>query len=490
MAAPNEDDIAEEYDEDFDEEEEKGAAAPAAPSPAPASGSTGSKSYTFVLFEGEDEKCEVKIATNAKWADFLSAASAKLGYDVASIKYDDEFGEKKEEDIVCKSADDWEDMMAMMEDDAEHIKGELSVEVTKKAGAPASAKEEAKSAATESKAGSEGAKEQPPSLLGDNAARVYTFVLFQGDDEKGEVRIATNAKWADFLSSASAKLGFDVGSIKYDDDFGEQKEQDIACKTANDWEDLMAMMEDDAEHIKGELSVEVTAKAAASAAADEGQITIKCFVGDNVKISIPVTASTSWSEVLAKISGSGGYTSFDYETDAGADIVCEDDQTWALCLKVSAPPTAQHGLLLPNPKYSLHTMPMTVQRVGSRPGSLRSVVGNDLTISWPAGRVPREGPGPRGGAPQARLGQARGQDAHRLLDGLHWRGLLSSTRPDQARPRPRDARCNDGLPSCHPVSLRGQGRRCLRRARPAGARSLHRRGCAVDRQGSRRVPRG
>ena len=178
----------------------------------------------------------------------------------------------------------------------------------------------------------------PKAAAGGSAGSTYTFVLFEGEDEKGEIKLATNAKWGDFLSAAKAKMGYEVGSIKYDDDFGENKEQDIVCKTADDWEDVMAMMEEDAEFIKGELSVEVTKAggAAAAPAAANAKISIKCFVGDDVKLTISVTPSTQWSEVSSKIAGAGGYTSFEYDGPSGEAVVCKDVKGWQACLQVRA----------------------------------------------------------------------------------------------------------------------------------------------------------
>uniref|UniRef100_A0A7S1E2M7 Uncharacterized protein n=2 Tax=Hemiselmis andersenii TaxID=464988 RepID=A0A7S1E2M7_HEMAN len=195
-----------------------------------------------------------------------------------------------------------------------------------------------------------------PSLLGGDAKaaaaakgeEMYTFVLFEGQDEKGEIKLSPKAKWVDFQSASKSKLGYDVGSIKYDDDFGPQKEQDIICKSADDWEDLLAMMEEDASHIKGELTVEVI-KASSGAAAgatlakaggqDAGKTyTLKCFVGDESVKELSVAAGSTWGEVSAQLATVKGgiYSAFDYEDDGGKDVKVDSDASWAACLKVLA----------------------------------------------------------------------------------------------------------------------------------------------------------
>jgi hypothetical protein len=58
----------------------------------------------------------------------------------------------------------------------------------------------------------------------------YKFELYHKDSAAGSVTLPVAADWAAFKAAVKAKVGFEIVSIKYDDDFGPHKEQDIVCK--------------------------------------------------------------------------------------------------------------------------------------------------------------------------------------------------------------------------------------------------------------------
>jgi hypothetical protein len=127
----------------------------------------------------------------------------------------------------------------MMKEDAAEINGVLEMEIVaapNAAPAPAPAK--------------------PPA-----AVVTYKFACFIGDIEVGSVQCKSNATWVEFVKLASdAHLAPDSSKlewIKYDDTFGPQQENDIACRSQEDWEDLLIMMEEDAAEINGELEIEL-----------------------------------------------------------------------------------------------------------------------------------------------------------------------------------------------------------------------------------------
>jgi hypothetical protein len=57
----------------------------------------------------------------------------------------------------------------------------------------------------------------------------YKFELYHKDSAAGSVTLPVAADWAAFKAAVKAKVGFEIVSIKYDDDFGPHKEQDIVC---------------------------------------------------------------------------------------------------------------------------------------------------------------------------------------------------------------------------------------------------------------------
>lgn len=59
----------------------------------------------------------------------------------------------------------------------------------------------------------------------------YKFELFHQDNPAGAVTVATSIDWAGFKAAVQAKVGFEIVSVNYDDDFGPHKEQDIRCKS-------------------------------------------------------------------------------------------------------------------------------------------------------------------------------------------------------------------------------------------------------------------
>jgi hypothetical protein len=62
----------------------------------------GSETYKFELFHKENAAGSVTLPVAADWAAFKAAVKAKVGFEIVSIKYDDDFGPHKEQDIVCK----------------------------------------------------------------------------------------------------------------------------------------------------------------------------------------------------------------------------------------------------------------------------------------------------------------------------------------------------------------------------------------------------
>ena len=76
----------------------------------------------------------------------------------------------------------------------------------------------------EADAGGDGKK--PPA-----GGETYKFELFHEDSPAGAVTVPTTGDWVGFKTAVKAKVGFEIVSLKYDDDFGPHKEQDIRCKS-------------------------------------------------------------------------------------------------------------------------------------------------------------------------------------------------------------------------------------------------------------------
>ena len=89
------------------------------------------------------------------------------------------------------------------------------------------------------------------------ASDLYTFVLVDSCDHERAVRCRKDAEWSDFLKTCKLATGMEISHIKYDDDFGQKQQSDIVCAGEEDWEELLQMMEEDADEVKGMLRVVV-----------------------------------------------------------------------------------------------------------------------------------------------------------------------------------------------------------------------------------------
>lgn len=102
--------------------------------PSPEKKPTPVDTFTFKLQVDGTIAGEVVLPKDCTWDAFLTAAKQKLGVDIAKVLYDDKYGFNKEDDIECKDAEDWEDIVAMMEEDEKWIKGVLTLQVQAKKG--------------------------------------------------------------------------------------------------------------------------------------------------------------------------------------------------------------------------------------------------------------------------------------------------------------------------------------------------------------------
>jgi hypothetical protein len=361
MSAPNEDDIEEEYDEDFEEEPQKDEGSGKKQNEEQ-QGAGKAKSYTFVLLDGDEDKGSIELATDSKWSEFLAAAESKLGSPVTAITYEHDFGAAKTKSKHCKEDNEWNEVLAMMEENASHLQGKLRVHVSKASKKPdtVEAKPEVKEDASveAAKGKSMDAKgksmdapaKQPVAAPASSASsNMYTFVLFEGEEEKAEVKMAHNCTWTEMLAAAKTKLGYEVGWILYDDNFGDKQEQDIKCQNQEDWEDLLIMMEEDAVHIKGELDIEVCKKPASNAGAADSKaasekasvsttpppaLTLRCYDGNTHIKDLRVQPSTTWDEILKQLAGMQHRPhSFEYK-EGGSKIKVSDSGAWTACLKL------------------------------------------------------------------------------------------------------------------------------------------------------------
>ena len=90
--------------------------------------------YTIKLCEQGDITVligSVKIEAATKWDGFREVVKEHLGYDISSIRYDDDFGPKQSKDIFCSNKTEWKELRDMMEEDKEEIGDVLTVEVFK-----------------------------------------------------------------------------------------------------------------------------------------------------------------------------------------------------------------------------------------------------------------------------------------------------------------------------------------------------------------------
>jgi hypothetical protein len=363
MSAPNEDDIEEEYGDDFEEEPQKDEE-PGKKQSGEQGGPGKAKSYTFVLLDGEDDKGGIELATDSKWSEFLAAAETKLGFPVTAINYEHDFGAAKTKSKHCKDDNEWNEVLAIMEENAIHLQGKLKVHITKAApkktdtveAKPAEVvKEDASAEAAKGKSMDESSK-QPVAVATSSQSNQYTFVLFEGEEEKVKVKTAHDCTWTEFLAAAKSKIGYEVGWILYDDDFGPNRDLDIKCQDQEDWEDLLTMMDEDSVHIKGELDVEVFKKPASNAGAAESKapqsagavsekasvstpppaLTLRCFDGNTHVKDLRVQPGTTWDEILKQLAGMQNRPhSFEYK-DGGqpaTKIKVSDPTTWSACLK-------------------------------------------------------------------------------------------------------------------------------------------------------------
>lgn len=95
------------------------------------------------------------------------------------------------------------------------------------------------------------------SPLKKGATKKYTFAFEVDGKAEGEVAVSQDASWRELCKAAHVKLGFDVDRVQYDDKFGPDKEDNIECKEEEDWQDLLIMMDEDDQFIKGKLTLRV-----------------------------------------------------------------------------------------------------------------------------------------------------------------------------------------------------------------------------------------
>ena len=95
----------------------------------------------------------------------------------------------------------------------------------------------------------------------------YVFVCEVDGRVAGHVELPAKPEptWDDFRKLAQARLGLDVTHVVYDDKFGPEQEDNIKCESDEDWSDVVVMMDEDDEFIKGKLTLRVFGKKAARA---------------------------------------------------------------------------------------------------------------------------------------------------------------------------------------------------------------------------------
>ncbi len=76
-----------------------------------------------------------------------------------------------------------------------------------------------------------------------------------GGRKCGEVQVGPTCTWAGFREACRGVVGREVGEVLYDDDFYTVKEKNIRCGTEEDWQDLLEMMREEAEHLHGRLAL-------------------------------------------------------------------------------------------------------------------------------------------------------------------------------------------------------------------------------------------
>jgi len=88
--------------------------------------------YTLKLCEN-DEMDEVvgsvRLEAQTTWSNFREAVEQQLGYSIAHIRYDDDFGPKQAKDIFCSGKTEWKELRDMMEEDHDEIQNILTVQV-------------------------------------------------------------------------------------------------------------------------------------------------------------------------------------------------------------------------------------------------------------------------------------------------------------------------------------------------------------------------
>jgi hypothetical protein len=90
--------------------------------------------YTIKLCEQGDITVvigSVKIEAATNWDGFREVVKGHLGYNISSIRYDDDFGPKQSKDIFFSNKTEWKELRDMMEEDKEEIGDVLTVEVFK-----------------------------------------------------------------------------------------------------------------------------------------------------------------------------------------------------------------------------------------------------------------------------------------------------------------------------------------------------------------------
>jgi len=165
--------------------------------------------YTLELMQAGHKIGDIVTKSTASWEDFQKSAKEQLQIEVKGIKYDDDYGERKQKGVGCANQEHWEDLLDMMEVDEKYLKNRLKIQILS-----------------------------------------FTLQCYKGDDVVKTITVFPDDDWAEIASQLRVVEG-EPSAFEYED----EKEELIECGDDDAWQKCFALLRK-----QGSLEVDIIAE--------------------------------------------------------------------------------------------------------------------------------------------------------------------------------------------------------------------------------------